>query len=108
MVQARDLCRSSLTHFVSGRLDEAVEGYRQAIALDATFPLAWNGLSKALERAGDLDGALEAARRLAELDPDDPLSHTNLSQLFQRKGMIPEAEQAKATATRLQMQQNRR
>ncbi len=108
MTRARDLCRSSFTHFVNGQLEEAIDGYRQAIAVDDRLPLAWNGLSKALERSGDLDGALEAARRLAELEPDDPLSQTNLSQLYQRKGMIAEAEQAKASATRLQMRANRR
>jgi tetratricopeptide (TPR) repeat protein len=34
---------------------------------------------------------------------DDPLSHTNLSILYQGKGMIPEAEDEKAIAMRLQM-----
>lgn len=108
MSDARSCCREGLQHFVAGRLDEATALYRRAIELDPALALAWNGLSKSLERAGDLDGALDAARRLAELEPDDPLSHTNLSQLYQRKGMIAEAEDAKARGMGLQMRQQRR
>jgi tetratricopeptide (TPR) repeat protein len=104
MSDARTLYRAALQDFVSGRIDEALAGYREAIALDAKLAPAWNGLSKALERKGDLDGALDAARKLIELEPDDALSHTNLSQLYQRKGMIPEAEEEKAIAMRLSMQ----
>jgi tetratricopeptide (TPR) repeat protein len=104
MSDARALHRAALQHFVSGRIDDAIAGYRDAIARDAKFAPAWNGLSKALERKGDLEGALEAGRKLIELEPDDALSHTNLSQLYQRKGMIPEAEAEKAIATRLAMQ----
>lgn len=108
MSDARTLCREGLQLFIAHRLDEAVAVYRRAIELDPAFPLAWNGLSKSLERAGDLEGALQAAKRLAELEPDDPLTHTNLSQLHQRLGKIPEAEEAKARAMSLQMRQQRR
>ena len=38
-----------------------------------------------------------------ESEPEDALSHTNLSRLLQQKGLVPEAEDAMAIATRLQM-----
>ena len=101
---ARDVYREAFQHFARGELEEAIEGYQKAIALDSDLAIAWNGLSMALAQQGNLDEAIEAAQRLVELEPDDPLSHTNLSRLLQQKGMIPEAEAAMAEATRLQMQ----
>jgi Flp pilus assembly protein TadD len=100
---ARTLQREAFGHFAAGRIDEAVAGYRRAVALDPKLAIAWNGLAMALEKAGDLDGAIEAARRLIELEPDEALGHTSLSRFYQQKGMIPEAEDEKALATKLAM-----
>ena len=103
MPDARTLQREAFGHFAAGRIDEAVAGYRRALALDPALAIAWNGLAMTLERAGDLDGAIDAARRLIELEPDEALGHTSLSRFYQRKGMIREAEDEKAIATRLAM-----
>ena len=103
MSDARTLQREAFAHFAAGRIDEAVAGYRRALALDPKLAIAWNGLAMTLEKAGDLDGAIEAAHRLIELEPDEALGHTSLSRFYQRKGMIPEAEDEKAIATRLAM-----
>jgi Flp pilus assembly protein TadD len=103
MPDARIVQREAFGHFAAGRVDEAVAGYRRALALDPELAIAWNGLAMALERAGDLDGAIEAARRLIELEPDEALGHTSLSRFYQQKGMIPEAEDEAAIATKLAM-----
>jgi tetratricopeptide (TPR) repeat protein len=100
---ARTQQRAAFQHFVAGRLDDAVAGYRAALALDPALAIAWNGLAMVLERQNDLDGAIEAAQRLAELDPDDALAHTSLSRFYQRKGWIERAETEKALATKLAM-----
>jgi len=103
MSEARMLQREAFAHFAAGRVDEAVAGYRRALAADPELAIAWNGLAMALEKAGELDAAIDAARRLIELEPDEALGHTSLSRLYQQKGMIPEAEQEKALATKLAM-----
>jgi tetratricopeptide (TPR) repeat protein len=100
---ARSLQKQAFQHFVAGRLEEAVAGYRSALALDPSLAIAWNGLAMVLERMDDLDGAIAAAERLAELDPDDALAHTSLSRFYQRKGWIERAESEKAIATQLAM-----
>jgi len=101
--EARALYKQAFDAFVEGRLDEAVAGYRRAVAEDPGLAIAWNGLAMALAQQGDLDGAIEAGRRLVELEPEDALGHTSLSIFYQRKGMIQEAEDEKAAATRLAM-----
>jgi tetratricopeptide (TPR) repeat protein len=103
MADARALQKDAFQHFVAGRLDEAVSGYRSAVDADPQLAIAWNGLAMVLERQGDLDGAIAAAERLAALDPDDALAHTSLSRFYQRKGLIERAEDEKALATKLAM-----
>jgi len=103
MSDARAIQKEAFQHFVAGRLEEAVAGYRRALDLDPQLAIAWNGLAMVLERKDDLDGAIEAAERLAALDPDDALAHTSLSRFYQRKGWIERAEAEKAVATKLAM-----
>ena len=103
MSAARDLYREGFGHFAAGRVDEAIDLYRRALAADEGLAIAWNGLSMALARTGEMDEAIEAAHKLVELEPEDPLSHTNLSRLLMQAGKIPEAEDAKAVAMQLQM-----
>jgi tetratricopeptide (TPR) repeat protein len=100
---ARALQKDAFQHFIAGRLDEAVSGYRAALALDPNLAIAWNGLAMVLERQNDLDGAIAAAERLAQIEPEDALAHTSLSRFYQRKGWIERAEDEKALATKLAM-----
>ena len=103
MPDGRALYKEAFANFVKGRLDEAVAGYRAAVAAQPDLAIAWNGLAMVLAQQGDLDAAIEAARRLVELEPEDALGHTSLSIFYQRKGLIREAEDEKAIATRLAM-----
>ncbi len=107
MSEARTHYKAGIDHFAHGRTAEAIEAYRNAIALNEGLAMAWNGLAMALAKQGDLDAAIEAARRYIELDPDEPLAHTSLSMLYQQNGMIPEAEAEKALSMQLQMKQRR-
>jgi len=101
--QARSVYKQGFDLFVKGRVEDAIARYREAVAIDDTLSIAWNGLSIALAKAGDLDASIQAAEKLVELEPDDPLSHTNLSRILMQKGLIPEAEDARARAMGLQM-----
>jgi tetratricopeptide (TPR) repeat protein len=75
-----------------GDLDGAIAKYRQAIALNADYADALEGLSMALADKEQWDDAITAARRVVELNPDDQLPYTNLSRIYQRAGNVPEAE----------------
>lgn len=102
MSDARTLYKEGFQHFANDRIDEAIACYRRAAEADPSLSIAWNGLSKTLQRKGDLEGAVAAALKIAELEPNDPLSHTNLSILYQAQGKIAEAEDEKALAMQLQ------
>jgi tetratricopeptide (TPR) repeat protein len=77
-----------------GNVEGAVEQYRAAIALDAGFVDAWQGLALAHNELGQHEAAIEAAKQYVALAPDDELAHTTLSRVFQAAGMVPEAEAA--------------
>ena len=104
--RARSIYKKGFALFVEGRLEGAIECYREALDLDPSLSIAWNGLSMALAKQGELEPAIEAAEKLVELEPDDPLSHTNLSRILMQKGLIPEAEDARARAMGLQMKRH--
>ena len=44
-----------------GDVDAAIARYHEALEVDATLAIAWNGLSMALAKKGDLEAAIEAA-----------------------------------------------
>lgn len=99
-IQAEDHYYAALDHFGEGRMQEAIDEYREALALDPGFADAMHGLARVLQDLERYDEAIEVAKRIAELQPDDILAHTSLSILYQRKGMVPEAE-AEANKARI-------
>jgi len=90
---AEDHYYGALDLYAEGRHEEAIEQYKKAIALDATFTDAMHGLARAYQDLNRLDEAIEVAKKLSTLDPNDILAHTSLSILYQKKGMVPEAEE---------------
>ena len=92
MADKWDLFDRAVDLVAEEKLDDAVKTYHEAIALDADFADAWQGLALALNDLGRHQDAIEAGKKLCELTPDDVLAHTTLSRLYQAAGMIPEAE----------------
>jgi tetratricopeptide (TPR) repeat protein len=78
--------------FGDEKLDESIEFYQNALALDANYQDALHGLGMALFNRGRLDEAIAVAKKLIEIDPDDILAHTSLSMFYQSQGRIEEAE----------------
>jgi Tfp pilus assembly protein PilF len=74
-----------------GRLDEAIDEYRQAIAIDPKRAVAHDNLGYALYRKGRLDEAIDEYRRAIALDPKDALTHNNLGNALYHKGRLDEA-----------------
>lgn len=101
MADKESLYDEGLDLAFEGRFREAIDKYRQALAIDPEFVDAVHALAMAHKELGELDEAIEAGERLCELVPDDILAHTSLSQFYQMKGMIAEAEAESAKAKML-------
>jgi superkiller protein 3 len=101
MATKEELYDRAIDHFADGELDQAIETYRAAIALDESYVDAWHGLAMAYNDAQRYADAIEAGKRLCELTPDDVLAHTSLSRFYQAAGRIPEAEAEGAKARML-------
>jgi serine/threonine protein kinase/Flp pilus assembly protein TadD len=76
-----------------GRLVEAEEAFRKAIALKA-HPLHSSNLTVALMRQGRLEEAEAACRAALRLAPHFVLAHDNLGAVLERQGKYAEAERA--------------
>lgn len=92
MPTKEDLYDEGIDLVADGKVAEAVEKYRAAIALDAGYVDAWQALALAYNDLGRHEDAIAAAKKLVELQPDDELAHTTLSRIYQAANMIPEAE----------------
>ena len=62
-----------------GRLDEATDHYRRAIALEAGYAPAYNNLGTALRAKGHVDEAVSVYQRALVLRPDFADAHFNLA-----------------------------
>ena len=62
----------------TGRLDEALVAYRQAIGLKPDFSMAHLDLGVLLAEKGHLDEAVAACRRASQLKPDYGYAYYNL------------------------------
>ncbi len=98
MADKYDLYDQAVDLVAEGKVEDAVARYREAIALDADFADAWQGLALAYNDLQRHPDAIEAAKKLCELTPDDVLAHTTLSRIYQAAGMVPEAEAEGAAA----------
>ena len=79
-----------------GRLGEAIEAFREAVARDPEEKLAQYKLAQALLRAGQLEEAIQHLERAIEIDPEFRDAHFNLGTA------LSEAERYEEAATHFQ------
>ena len=101
MPTKEELYDRAVDHVADDELDQAVEVYQAALALDPGFVDAWHGLAMAYNELRQYPQAIEAGKKLCELAPDDILAHTSLSRFYQAADMVPEAEAEGAKARML-------
>lgn len=80
-----------MVEFDAGRLREAIERYRAALAIREDLPNTHYNLGSALARAGQPDLALAHLERALALDPKLPGVRTNLGNVLQKLGRRAEA-----------------
>jgi len=85
----------------SGRRQEALAAYQQAVQLDPSDPFAWNNLALVHRDLEQPDEALRACRQALELDPQAARPWTTLGRIYRELGRLEEARQAAQKGTRL-------
>jgi len=86
-------CSLAYIAFEHRNVDEAVEWYEKALALDAGNPTALNGLGYVLADEGkDLTRSLTMCKKAADLDPDNPAYLDSLGWVYYKLGLDLEAK----------------
>ena len=75
----------------AGRLDEAIEHYRQSLYINPQDSDATNDLGVALARLNRFDEAVACYRRAKEIKPRRPVAYYNLGSLLADQGRFEEA-----------------
>jgi protein O-GlcNAc transferase len=96
-----DFCNLGDSLADAGRLNEAVEAYQKAIALDPNCLVAYANLGLALKEKGFLDESIAAHRAAITLNPNIPETHNNLGNALKDKGHLDEAIAAYGRAVEL-------
>lgn len=87
-------CNRGLTLEACGQLDEAVDSYRHALALEPGYAEAHNNLGNALQKQGKQEDALKRYQRAIALKPDYADAHYNLAYLFQQQNQLAAAAES--------------
>ena len=69
-----------------GARDEAIDYYRQALAIKPDYALAHSNLGLALARRGDVEQGFDQIRTAVDLNPADPFAQNNLGVALARRG----------------------
>ena len=84
----------------SGRLSEACERYRKAVAAAPGYARAHVNLGIGLEASGDAGGAIESFEAALALEPANPFASYNLGNLLFKRGDLDGAEVLLGSALR--------
>jgi tetratricopeptide (TPR) repeat protein len=79
------------TYYNSGRLDEAIMEYKEAIKLSKHYPKARYNLGLAYAYSGQYDKAIEEFQNTISMDPDHVDAHMSLGRVYQHLGLIDKA-----------------
>jgi tetratricopeptide (TPR) repeat protein len=69
-----------------GRIDEAIERYKKAVAIKPDYAPAYSNLGSALLSKGDAAGAIAAYQQALSIDPNFSDAHFNLGNALMREG----------------------
>lgn len=80
-------------YFSDGRLDEAAQNYRQAIAINPNFAEAFNNLGNVLRKQGLFEDAEHNLKQAILKKPELANAYYNLGSIFYDQGRLSEAEE---------------
>ena len=102
--EARVAYERAVDLYGQGKAQEATGALLALIEKIPDFYDAYETLGMILYKQGRLDEAITWTQKLATLRPDYPMAHTNLSVFYMKKGMKEKAEEEKAQAMVINIQ----
>ncbi|MBX9877453.1 MAG: tetratricopeptide repeat protein [Candidatus Obscuribacterales bacterium] len=103
--RAQAIYELALSLYTKDDEDKAIELLRQAISLHPTHADSYEMLGVMLGKRGQLDEAISLMKKLEHIDPESVMAHANLSLFYVQQGDKEKAEEEKALAMNLRMQQ---
>ena len=85
--EAEKRYRIGVEHMEAGRYVEAVSEFGNAINLDATMALAYNGRGEAYWELGSADGALQHYEAAIRIDPELAVAYHNRAEVIRSLGL---------------------
>jgi protein O-GlcNAc transferase len=82
-----------VTILILGRLQDAIDHYKEAIRISPTFADAYSNMGNTLKEMGDVNGALQCYTRAIQINPAFADAQSNLASIHKDAGNIPEAIQ---------------
>ena len=79
------------TYVRLGKLDKAIDQYREAIAIEPGYSMPHYNLGVALAGAGRLDEAIAEYQKAVDLQPDNAVAHNNLAHGLSIRGRLETA-----------------
>ena len=73
------------------RFGEAIDTYKQVLAIDPNNVSASNNIGICLQEAGEIDDAISAMQHSLRIAPDDPIVHANFGSALLKAGRADEA-----------------
>jgi type IV pilus assembly protein PilF len=92
--RARIRLELAVGYFEQGKTEIALDELKQVIAIDPSYPDAYNMRGLILMRLNDNRQAEESFRRAVSMNPRDPDAHHNLGWLLCQEGRYPEAQRS--------------
>ena len=84
-----------------GRLDDAIEAYKNAVAVKPDYADAYNNMGNVLKRQGKLKDAIEAYKKALLIQPNYVEVMNNMGNAFKDQGKVEDAIQAYKRLSRL-------
>lgn len=91
VVRATELADKAQAAEKDGKLDDAVNYYKQSVAVYPSYYPAWNNLGVLLMERDSYAAAAEAFGRAAEVNPTDPRPLHNIALIYLNRGYDREA-----------------
>ena len=89
--KANSLLKTALDLQLNGKLERAIKGYKEAIAIKPDYADAFLNMGTALADQGKLEEAMEAFSKALAIKPDYASAHNNMGNALKDQGKLAQA-----------------